>query len=124
MSSETSFQQRMLSIAHHEPSPYYIHESALFRMLELNNGEDFATFLDRVAKGGTGGNRREDGWVDNPEPYNIAIDVQDLSNDNLIHLHSKKYGAKNERGLFETPAPTVANDGAIYYTFGAMADTN
>ena len=93
MSTEVTFTQRIESIKDCVLSRFHLHEGYLQNALEFETRAELDSFILRVEKGGSG-SKIDNTWVDNPDPYNVGIDLRTLSTDNAISLHYLLWGNK------------------------------
>ena len=125
MSASVSFGQRAESISLQRSGKYHIHESVFRQMLEIPTKATLSKFLDRIQKGGTGGNPKSKTWKANEEPFNRKVAISEVSVDNYLHLHVERIGNKSGKKY----ASLVASPDAVlcensYFSFGRHAKNN
>mmetsp|Transcript_5454 Transcript_5454/g.7882 ORF Transcript_5454/g.7882 Transcript_5454/m.7882 type:complete len:149 (-) Transcript_5454:207-653(-) len=79
------FLQVAQAVKNLETSTYWIHESAFAKRLGVTDAE-LEGWVKCVREGGSGA-KFKNTFQPNPEPYNVKIDLADLSADNSLNLH-------------------------------------
>ena len=79
------FLQVAQAVKNLETSTYWIHESAFAKRLGVTDA-DLEGWVKCVREGGSGA-KFKNTFQPNPEPYNVKIDLADLSADNSLNLH-------------------------------------
>jgi len=99
---DVSFLQVANAVTNLEPSNHWIHESTLTKRLEISI-DDLEGWVKSVREGGSGA-VSDNTFVANPAPYNVKIDLSDLSADNSLNLHyqDKKRYISPMRDLVES----------------------
>ena len=99
---DVSFLQVANAVTNLEPSNHWIHESTLAKRLEISI-DDLEGWVKSVREGGSGA-VSDNTFVANPAPYNVKIDLSDLSADNSLNLHyqDKKRYISPMRDLIES----------------------
>jgi len=99
---DVSFLQVANAVTNLEPSNHWIHESTLAKRLEISI-DDLEGWVKSVREGGSGA-VSDNTFVANPAPYNVKIDLSDLSADNSLNLHyqDKKRYISPMRDLVES----------------------
>ena len=115
MAEETyTFERRAQAIAQNSACRYHVNELAMAKKLCLDGGDEVDSFIKRF-KGAK--------WRSNPDPYKVQIDFQDYHADNILHLHSQKFGKKKRcDGYLASPTPNVASESGTYYSFGRATE--
>jgi len=80
-----SFLQVAKAVTNLEPSTHWIHESTLAKRLGIRI-EELQGWVKCVREGGSGAVSNNT-FVANPAPYNIKIDLSDLSANNTLNPH-------------------------------------
>lgn len=80
-----SFLQMATAVRNLEPSNHWIHEVTLAKLLRINV-EELDGWIKCVRGGGSGAVSKNN-FIPNPVPYNVKIDLTDLSKDNTFNLH-------------------------------------
>lgn len=80
-----SFLQVAQAVENLETSAYWIHESAFAKLLGVTDAE-LEGWIQCVREGGSGV-KSKNTFQSNPAPYNVKIDLADLSADNILNLH-------------------------------------
>ena len=117
MSTEVTFTQRVESIKDCVPSRFHLHEGYLQNALEFETRAELDSFILRVEKGGSG-SKIDNTWVDNPDPYNVGIDLRTLSTDNTISLHYFLWGRKAIPANLVDPSKDVLCQSGRWFAIG------
>ena len=97
-----------------DPPAYFMHERYLMRVLGFSDKKEFDTFIKCVKDGGL---LRLNGDVLD------AIDIEDATVDNDLHLHRHYAGRKiansSRKEITDEPSIDVVNQKEVYYSIGS-----